>query len=131
MRELLTPSTPLCHPQFPSDTAPVGTPKQTPVRTTISSHDLGEALRQLVIDLSEEVTGDIVLMEHLLEDLNQVVSRVQALKAEMESGTLHPLVASPVLRVVNDGRGFSLIREKDFLERKGKNVARPLRIFGS
>lgn len=109
MRELLTPSTPLGHPQFPSDTAAVGTPKQTLVRTSVSSKDLGEALRQLVIDLSEEVTGDIVLMEHLLADLNQVVGRVRALKAEMKSGTLHPLVASPVLRTVNDGKGFSLL----------------------
>ena len=73
MRELLTPSTSLRYPQFPPDTAPVCTPKQTPVPTSVSSKDLGEALRQLVIDLSEEVTEDIVLVEHLLADLNQVV----------------------------------------------------------
>ena len=130
MRELLAPSTPLRHPQCPSATTQVGTPNQTPVRTIVLSKDLGEALRQVVIDLSKEVTGDMILMEHLLADLNQVVGRVRALKAELKSGTLHPLVASPVLRPVNDGRGFSLLREKDFLERKGKTVARRLRMFG-
>ena len=76
MKEPLTPSTPLRHPQIPSDIALVGTPKESPVWTSVSSKDIGEALRQLDIDLSEEVTGDIVLMVHLLANLNQVVGRV-------------------------------------------------------
>ena len=70
-------------------------------------------------------------MEHLLAYLNQVGGRVSALKAKMKSGTLHPLVASPMLRTVNDGRGFSHVREKSYLEEKGNNVARQLRMFGS
>ena len=40
----------------------------------------------------------------------------------MKSRTLHPLVASPVLRIVNDGKGFNFLREKHFLERKEKKL---------
>lgn len=67
-------------------------------------------------------------MGHLVADLNQVIGRIQALKVELHSGTLHPFVASPVLRKVDDRRGFSLVREKDFLERRGKLAARQLTI---
>ena len=130
MREFFIPSVPLCHPQFPFDIAPIATPKQTPVRTSVLSKDLGEALRQLVIDLFEEVRGDIVLMEHFFVDLIQDVDWVRALKAEIKSGTLHPLNILPMLRTVNNGREFSLLREKHFLERKGKTMARSFRMFG-
>lgn len=68
MRQNLTPvGTPVV-----CDIAPIGTLKQTLVRTNVLSKDLGEALRQLVIDLSKEIMGDIVLMEHLLADLNKL-----------------------------------------------------------
>lgn len=40
--------------------------------------------------------------------------RVPALKDEMRSGSVHPPVASPALRTVADGRGFSPILDEDF-----------------
>ena len=42
------PYTPQRHPQFPYDTARVGTPKQIAVWTRVLSKDLGKALRQVV-----------------------------------------------------------------------------------
>ena len=110
--------------------SPVPTPHPTPAKKAVRAKDLGEALRQLVIDLSEEVTGDPALMDHLVADLNQVLGRIRALKVEIRNGTVHPMVASPMLQTVNDGRNFTLIRDKDFLERKGKFVARRLRMQG-
>ena len=130
MKQLLAPSTPQHHPPFSANTTPILTPKRTPLRNSVPAKDLSNSLRQLVIDLSEEVMGDVVLIEHVLADLNQVIGRIRALKAEMKSGLVHPLVASPVLCTVNDGRGFSLIRDKDFLERRGNTEARRLRMFG-
>ncbi|KAG0597314.1 hypothetical protein M758_UG327600, partial [Ceratodon purpureus] len=88
--------------------------------------DVANTLRQLVVDLSQDVAGDPVLMDHLVAELNQVVGRIRSLKAEIRTGTVHPLVDSPVLQTVNDGRGFSLVRDMDFLERGGKRVSRRL-----
>lgn len=67
-------------------------------------------------------------MDHLVADLNHVVGSIRALKVEQTSGTLHPLAASPVLRTVQDGYSFSLVREKDFLERNRNPAARKLRL---
>lgn len=116
-------------PYSPSrDSSPVATPVQTPARTAVTTNDLSESLVQLVITLSNEVYGERLLMEHLVADLNQVVGRVKALKAEMRSGTLHPLAASPVLRTVEDGRDFSLVWDKDFLEKGFKPAFRRLKM---
>lgn len=112
---------------FPS---PASTPKPTPAKKSVPVKDVANTLRQLVIDLSQDVSGDPVLMDHLVAELNQVVGRIRSLKAEIRTGTVHPLVDSPVLRPVNDGRGFSLVRDKDFLERGRKSVSRRLRMFG-
>lgn len=112
---------------FPS---PACTPKPTPAKKSGPVKDVANTLRQLVVDLSQDVAGDPVLMDHLVAELNQVVGRIRSLKAEIRTGTVHPLVDSPVLRTVNDGRGFSLVRDTDFLERGGKRVSRRLRMSG-
>lgn len=72
----------------------------------VRAKDLGEALRQLVIDLSKEVICDPVLMDHLVANLNQVLGWIRALKVEIRNGTMHPMVAYPVLRTVNDWTQF-------------------------
>lgn len=110
--------------------SPVSEPKQTPVKRNSAVPDVAESLRQLIVSLHDEVTGNPVLMEHLVADLNQVVGRIRALKVEIRHGTVHPMVASPVLRVVEDGRNFSLLRGKDFLERRRNSVVRSLRLPG-
>lgn len=56
--------------------SPIPAPRPTPTRRAVPANDLGKAIRQLVIDLSEEVTGDTVLMDHLVADLNHVLGRM-------------------------------------------------------
>lgn len=59
MRQLLTPYKSHLHPQFLCDTTLVGNPKQTPVWTSVSSNDLGVALRQLIKDLLKKSWGTL------------------------------------------------------------------------
>ena len=88
--------------------------------------DPSESLIRQVIELSEEVHSDTIMMEHLVVEFNQTLDRIRKLKAEIKYGTVHPLAESPVLQIVDDGQGFKLRRKKDFLERSFNLVARRL-----
>lgn len=113
----------------PPQTEAVPTPGRTPARKSAVARDIGERLRQLVAELSIEVIGSHVLKEHLLAELNQLIGRTRALKAEISAGTVHPFLDMPVLVTVDDGRGFTLVRSQDFLERgQKKKPARRLRL---
>lgn len=59
------------------------TPNQTPATKTDLANDLTKTIRELAIDLSEEVIRNIVLIENLVGDLNQVVGRIRALKVDI------------------------------------------------
>lgn len=52
---------------------PVSTPKQTLAKKKTATTDVSETLRQLVFDLSNEVTRDPMLIVNLVADLNQVI----------------------------------------------------------
>ena len=79
--------------------------------------DLPKTLRSQMIQLSQEVNGDSVMMEHLVAEFNLTLGRLRRIKAERREGTVHPMQGEPVFFPVDDGMGFELGRRKDFLER--------------
>ena len=83
-------------------------------------------LQRQIIQLHEEIAGDVVLMEHLVAEFNITLGRMRTLKAELRSGTVHPMDVSPLFVSVNDGKGFRLGRYRDFLEGPKRPVARRL-----
>ena len=123
LQQLLTPRRVEPAPASQAPT-PMSLPRATPTRH--AQPDLAETLRQQIILLHEEVEGDQVMMQHLVADLNQTLGRLKTLKAEMNSGTVHPMATSPHFSPVNDGKGYKLGRYKDFLERPKSTVARRL-----
>ena len=130
LKQLLTPSR-VQYPTSEGVSTPIRetthvpmTPSHTPQRP--SAQDLPNTLRQQVILLTEEVDGDYVMMEHLVAEFNLTLGRLRRIKAERRDGTLHPMAGEPVFFTVEDGMGFKLGRNKDFLERSGPRVARRL-----
>jgi hypothetical protein len=123
LQQLLTPRRVEPAPASQAPT-PMSLPRATPARR--AQPDLADTLRHQIILLHEEVDGDEVMMQHLIADLNQALGRLRTLKAEMNSGTVHPMAGSPHFSPVNDGKGFKLGRYKDFLERPKSSVARRL-----
>jgi hypothetical protein len=83
-------------------------------------------LQRQIIQLHEEIAGDVVLMEHLVAEFNITLGRIRTLKAKLRSRTVHPMAVSPVFVPVNDGKGFRLGRYRDFLERPKRTMARRL-----
>ena len=104
-----------------SSSVPV-TPNHTPQRRY--APDVADALQMQVIQLHEEVGEDQFLMEHLLAEFNQTLGRLRRLKADRRAGIHNPLKEAAVFETVNDGIGFKLARNKDFLEHSGPLVAR-------
>lgn len=88
--------------------------------------DLPKTLQNQVILLGEEVAGDTVMMEHLVTEFNQTLGRIRRMKANIQSGGVHPMAGPPVFHHVVDGQGFKLGRRKDFLERPWNSVSRRL-----
>lgn len=123
LQQLLTPRRE--QPPPPSETVtPASAPRPTPSRHR--AMDLPETLQNQVILLAEEVAGDTVMMEHLVTEFNQTLGRLRRMKAEIQSGSVHPMAGSPVFHPVVDGQGFKLGRRKDFLERSWNPVSRRL-----
>ena len=112
-----------CTPCGGSTSVPV-TPVPTPQRPR--GADLPETLQQQIITLHEEVGDDPFLLEHLIADLNQTIGRLRKLKVERRDGTFHQMTGTPTSETVDDGMGFKLGRNKDFLKRSGPSVARRL-----
>lgn len=123
LNQLLTPQR-VQVPTMTESNTPFSAPRPTPQRKNFE--DPAETLRLRIIELHEEVDGDTVMMDHLIAELNRALGRIRKLKAEIKHGSLHPLAESPVLQVVDDGQGFKLGRNKDFLERSFNPVSRRL-----
>lgn len=123
LQQLLTPRPE--QPPPPTETVtPTTAPRPTPSRQR--AMDLPETLRNQVILLAEEVARDTVVMEHLVTKFNQTLGRIRRMKAEIQSGGVHPMAGSLVFHHVVDGQGFKLGRRKDFLERPWNPVSRRL-----
>lgn len=123
LSQMLTPRR-LDPPSISVPTTPFSVPRATPQRRVQA--DLPEMLQRQIIQLHEEIDGDVVLMEHLFAEFNITLGRIRTLKAELRSGTVHPMAASPLFVPVNDGKGFKLGRYRDFLEGPKRTVARRL-----
>jgi len=100
LQQLLTPRREQSPP--PSETVtPAIAPRPTPSRQR--AMDLLETLQNQVILLVEEVAGDTIMMEHLVTEFNQTLGRLRRMKVEIQSGSVHPMVGSPVFHPVVDG----------------------------
>ena len=87
---------------------PVTAPRPTPIWQR--ALNLPETLQRHVFLLADEVAGDTIMMEHLVTEFNQTLGRLRRMKAEIQSGSIHPMAGSPMFHPVLDGQGFKLGR---------------------
>jgi len=86
--------------------------------------NLEEQIRSMALDMVDAISGNQILLEHLMADFHHAQGNQAKVVAKLQSGLHNPIGSNLVLLPIEDGQGFNFKQHFDFLAHGHKPIAK-------